>query len=304
MEGYRNQIMLLLELLPLVEETGCFSLKGGTAINLFIRDMPRLSVDIDLTYKFIKSRTDSLTDISIALNKVAETAGRQLPGIRIQKKILGVEQRIHKLFVHREGINIKIEPNEVSRGTVYGVSKMKLSRSVTERFDFMAEITCNSTADIYGSKICAALDRQHPRDLFDIKILFENEGVTDAIRTAFIVYLCSSGRPFEEFLSPNYIDLRNAFENQFRGMSLIPVTLGELESARERLTGEIMASLTDSERQFLYSFSEGLPDWSLLALPEHIPDLPAVKWKLLNIAKMDSEKKRKQLANLKRVLEL
>lgn len=49
-EPYRAQMDLLLQVLPLVAKEESFALKGGTAINLFVRDMPRLSVDIDLTW--------------------------------------------------------------------------------------------------------------------------------------------------------------------------------------------------------------------------------------------------------------
>ena len=49
-EVYRRQVQLLIRVLPSIAEEACFALKGGTAINLFVRDMPRLSVDIDLTY--------------------------------------------------------------------------------------------------------------------------------------------------------------------------------------------------------------------------------------------------------------
>ena len=47
---YSDQVALLMSVIPAVAEESCFALKGGTAINLFIRDLPRLSVDIDLTY--------------------------------------------------------------------------------------------------------------------------------------------------------------------------------------------------------------------------------------------------------------
>ena len=49
-EQYVNQSRLLLQLLPLIKKYPHFALKGGTAINFFIRDFPRLSVDIDLSY--------------------------------------------------------------------------------------------------------------------------------------------------------------------------------------------------------------------------------------------------------------
>ena len=65
-EIYRRQAALLIRTLPLVAEETCFALKGGTAINLFIRNMPRLSVDIDLTYLPVQPRAESLTAIDAA----------------------------------------------------------------------------------------------------------------------------------------------------------------------------------------------------------------------------------------------
>ncbi len=59
----------------------------------------------------------------------------------------------------------------------------------------------------------AALDRQHPRDLFDVSALLANEGLTDALRTAFVVYLISHNRPAVELLAPGRLDI----EAEFRG---------------------------------------------------------------------------------------
>lgn len=77
-----------------------------------------------------------------------------------------------------------------------------------------------SLEDTYGGKICAALDRQHPRDLFDIKLLLENEGLTEKIKKAFIVYLISHDRPIVEVLNPGLQDIKQIFENEFAGMTL------------------------------------------------------------------------------------
>ena len=68
---YRRQIALLIRVLPLVTEEVCFALKGGTAINLFVRDLPRLSVDIDLTYLPVAPRPESLADIGAAMKRIA-----------------------------------------------------------------------------------------------------------------------------------------------------------------------------------------------------------------------------------------
>lgn len=58
-ESYRRQVSLLIKIVPLVAKETVFALKGGTAINLFLRNMPRLSVDIDLTYLPVKDRASA-----------------------------------------------------------------------------------------------------------------------------------------------------------------------------------------------------------------------------------------------------
>ena len=60
LDAYRGQVALLIRALPLVAEEPAFALKGGTAINLFVRDLPRLSVDIDLTYLPVEDRAISV----------------------------------------------------------------------------------------------------------------------------------------------------------------------------------------------------------------------------------------------------
>jgi predicted nucleotidyltransferase component of viral defense system len=76
---YRKQVELLVQTLPQVAEETCFALKGGTAINLFVRDMPRLSVDIDLTYLPISDRNHSLADIDAALKRIGGRINRLHP---------------------------------------------------------------------------------------------------------------------------------------------------------------------------------------------------------------------------------
>lgn len=84
-EIYRKQVELLIRCLPEVQKQNCFALKGGTAINLFIRDMPRLSVDIDLVYIPIEPRAETLTNIEDALNKMANDIEKSIHGSTITK---------------------------------------------------------------------------------------------------------------------------------------------------------------------------------------------------------------------------
>ncbi len=73
------------------------------------------------------------------------------------------------------------------------------------------EIPVLSFADLYGGKICAALDRQHPRDLFDIKLLSEARGLNEEVSQAFVIYLASHNRPMSELLSPNFQGMNGNF---------------------------------------------------------------------------------------------
>ena len=69
LDRYVAQVRLLLSVLPDIAREPVFALKGGTAINLFYRDMPRLSVDIDLTYLPVADRQSSLEDMDVTFNR-------------------------------------------------------------------------------------------------------------------------------------------------------------------------------------------------------------------------------------------
>ena len=130
---------------------------------------------------------------------------------------------------------------------------------------------------------------QHPRDLFDVKLLLENEGFTDAIRRTFLVYLISHNRPIAELLQPTRKDMQSLYHGEFASMTAEPVSLGELEAVRETLVESIHAGLTADERRFLLGFKAMQPDWSLLGL-NGVETLPAVRWKLHNLAQLPSHR--------------
>ena len=122
----------------------------------------------------------------------------------------------------------------VLRGCVYEPEKRSVSAAVEDAFGF-AEIQVVSFADLYAGKLVAALDRQHPRDLFDVRDPLANEGVTDPLRKAFVVYIISHNRPMAEVLAPTRQDITHEFERGFVGMTENPVSLDELLKAREDL---------------------------------------------------------------------
>lgn len=146
------------------------------------------------------------------------------------------------------------------------------------------------------------MDRQHPRDLFDVKVLFENEGVTDSIRKAAIVYMLSHPKPLSELLNPRFKDIKGIFRNEFEGMTNKPVLLNDLELTRETLVTVVMDSLTVSEKEFLLSFKEKNPQWNLLGM-EGVENMPAVQWKLKNLAGMEQAKHRESLRKLRELLQ-
>lgn len=300
---YFKQAELLVQVIPYVEMEKDFALKGGTAINLFIRNVPRLSVDIDLTYLPIEDREITLNNIGDALLRIANRIEGRLIGSKITKIRLPGSNHTSKLIVERLETKIIIEPNLTLRGSVFPPALKKLSPEAEKLFEQSVSTLVMSNADVYGGKICAALDRQHPRDLFDVKILLENEGITEEIRKAFIIYLASNNRPISELLKPNYLDISLAFTEEFEAMTENVVSYNELIETRQRLISIINTNLTSSERQFLISLKQGEPDWKLLNLPG-IEQLPSIKWKILNIRKMEQNKHRQQLESLKKVLEI
>jgi predicted nucleotidyltransferase component of viral defense system len=301
-EEYRRQAALLVRTLPLAAEEPSFALKGGTAINLFVRDMPRLSVDIDLTYLPVADRATSLADINAAMLRLAERIRAGLPGSEVTSARLKGENVVTKLFVQERGARIKIEVTPVLRGTVFEAETRSVSPKVEDQFGF-AEVTTVSFADLYGGKLVAALDRQHPRDLFDVRDLLANEGIDATVRKSFAVYIISHNRPMAEVLAPARLDVAQEFTRGFAGMTEEDVRLEDLCRTREEFIAELVGNMPDEHRRFLISFEKGEPEWGLLDIP-HAEQLPAVQWRLHNLAKIAAKKREKLVEDLRRALKV
>jgi len=300
LDTYQQQVALLMRVVPFVAEERIFALKGGTAINLFVRDIPRLSVDIDLTYLPVEGRPASLSAIDAAMLRIKGRIEQSILGVKVNASRSADENVVTKLVVRVGGVQIKIEVTPVLRGTVYDPAVTSVVPAVEDAFGF-AEMQVVSFADLYAGKIVAAFDRQHPRDLFDVRGLLANEGVDDALRRAFLVYLISHNRPMAEVLAPTRKPLREEFERGFVGMTEEPIPLPELETAREAIIAEMVAAMPDDHRRFLVSFKRGEPNWELLGIPE-AQYLPAVMWKQRNLAKLPDAKRAELTDALERVL--
>lgn len=298
---YYQQAGLLLDILPLIDKHPVFALKGGTAINFFVRDLPRLSVDIDLAYLPLTEREAALSDMTSRLLALQQELQQSGIALRATPVRFGPTGFCKGLVVTRSEATVKIEPNTVLRGCVYPCVRQSLCPTAEEIFERSVEMRVVSHGDLYGGKICAALDRQHPRDLFDIKLLLEAEGLTPEVRRAFIVYLISHDRPMVELLNPNRRPLDDLFAQEFEGMTRAPVTVQDLAGTREALVNLIARTLTIEERTFILSVKKGQPDWGLLGL-DGIQRMPAVQWKLRNVRAMTRAKHEAAVDKLRRHL--
>jgi hypothetical protein len=298
---YVRQAKLLLCCLPVIGKQSCFALKGGTAINLFLRPMPRLSVDIDLTYLPLSGRDEALADIARALEAIAKDVAQQITGTRVQ--IARTRGAAAKLVVSLDGVQIKIEPNHVLRGTVYPPETRDLCAEAQALFKMFVSVRTLSLADIYGGKLCAALDRQHPRDLYDVHLLLANEGLTPPVRRAFVVYLASHGRPMHELLDPTFKVITKTYLDEFAGMASENIPVETLCKTREQLVAQIRNDLDADEKRFLLSIKRGEPEWDALGIP-HLRELPSLQWKLQNVRRMEADKRNTALEKLQKTLDI
>ena len=287
---YVDTVRLLLATLPEVFAVPGFALKGGTALNLFVHDMPRLSVDIDVVFTdHLKDRTDALKEIASGLTD----AQQRLKSRGIESELITAAQGEEtKLMVKQNRLIVKVEVNHVFRGTLLPVTTKRLNKSARDLFTTEVSAPVLAPAELYGSKIVAALDRQHPRDFFDLDQMFSETELSPAVVNCFACYLAGHNRPVHEVLFSRDRDLRMGFENEFQGMSRNPITLEQLEHVRKRLRKELSEKLTAVHRRFLLSIVEGNPEWDLADFP-HLREMPALRWKMNNLQKLKSFNPRK-----------
>ena len=287
---YLDSARLLVQVAPLVLVDTTFALKGGTAINLFWRDMPRLSIDLDLVFPdYTLPRQGALQRINEAIrHSVARLKERGFEALAQTASGDGET----KLFVRQGALEVKVEANTIMRGTVHPPRMASLTQTAREMLQADIEIPVASLEDTYGGKLVAAMDRQHPRDLFDVMQLFSHEGITDGIRRAFVVYLACYNRPIHEVLFPSPRDIRHEFEHGFAGMTVEAVDLEALLDARLRLTRQLQRDLTADERSFLLTLVAAKPNWGLLGIPD-LYRFPGIRWKLHNLERLRKNDARK-----------
>lgn len=180
-QKYKAQVRLLLQVLPVVSDEKVFALHGGTAINLFHYDMPRLSVDIDLTYLGVEDRETSLENIRQSLERIKNRIEKKYPEMVVEHK-----KRESKLMITTKNALVKVEVNQIKRGCFASPELVGLCEKAQEEFNSFSEIQVVEMGHLFGGKICAALDRQHPRDLFDVHNILKTEKLSEPIKKGFI----------------------------------------------------------------------------------------------------------------------
>lgn len=289
-EEYAKVVLLLLNAAPAIFESGAFAMKGGTALNLFVQDMPRLSVDIDVVFRNHElARVEALAAI-----------GKELQGARERVEKLGLKAEIRKtadgneakMFVHDNDSTVKVEVNFVFRGTVLPPQLASLTKAAQDKFAANITVPILATPELYGGKLVAAMDRQHPRDLFDVQLMYDRFGLQLDFVECFVAYLAAHNRPVHEVLFPSEKDITTIYEGEFRGMTVTDVPLAKLLEARSRLLADLPRALTTNQREFLLSLVRLDPQWQLLAHP-HVAKLPAIQWKLANLAKLQKSNGKK-----------
>ncbi len=298
---YHKQVELLLDLIPTIALDKDFALKGGTAINLFIMDMPRLSVDLDLVYLPLNDRDTTLISIDEKLRKLKDIIQKRHPYLKVisNPSTPGFSRQ---LICKTLDTQVKVEVNIIIRGTLYPVEERSVSKNVMDIFKKDVSMQVVAHADLYGSKICAALDRQHPRDLFDMMLFFRNGTITRDVFNGFLFYLLSHNRPIAEVINPTLLDISEIYEKDFVGMTNDSVPLKDLLDVRTHLIHTLHQSFLEKDIAFLRSFKRGEPDWSLFNIP-FLKNYPSIQWKLQNIQMMSGPKHKDSYHNLSFLLD-
>lgn len=303
-QNYIDTVRLMLRVAPLVFNHPGYALKGGTAINLYIDQMRRLSVDLDVVYlDGTADRATALRDISQMLSAVSARALKQ--GLDVQR--LRRSSDHEAVIVISDGsVRVKVEVNTVFRGSVYQPSLGDLCDTAARTFEVSVPLTLLDTSEVYAGKFLAALDRQHPRDLFDLWRFRQNSSIDDRLMDAFVLYLCGHSRPPHEILDGRDRDISSDYERGLLGMLEEPFpSLEELQTTRSWARMVVLESLNAAQRAFLIDFF-GLRQVDDPFAEVELAELPALEWKRRNLRIFRNAKPEefaRQLDALNRILE-
>lgn len=281
--SYIEIARLMLLTAPHIFQASDFAMKGGTALNLFLHDMPRLSVDIDIAFiDHTKSREEALQSIRQELQSLCQ----RLEPLGLKGTLVSTgDSEDVKIMITRGAVSMKVEVNYNFRGTLLPPRNARISELASRSFLMDFSIPSLAREELYGGKLVAALDRQHPRDFFDVREMFLQDHFDMKVVDCFVCYIAGHNNTAHGVLFSNDKKLSTIYEEQFVGMTTKPVSLAELQEARSELRSTLRANLQDRHKMFLLGLVRLNPDWSLMPFP-HLRELPALKWKILNLEKL------------------
>jgi hypothetical protein len=285
---YTDRLRLLVEIRPVLAQEPRFALKGGTAINLFEHDLPRLSVDIDLAWLPVHDHGEDAKLIAEALGQLADVLRARPLQLQVQTSA-GEGGPVTRLVASRGRARVQIETTPVMRGTVHPVRRMVVRPRVQEAFGF-AEVQVLNFADLYAGKLAAALSRRI-RVTSLMSACCWLTSVRAGLWRAFLMYLTCSPKPAWEMLAPRLpLNFETTFEAHFNGMTSEPTGVAELLESRERLVARVPQWLDAPSRALLQSVEDEKPDFNLIGLA-HAAELPGVRRKLHNLAQRKAAKR-------------
>jgi len=285
---YQRAVSLLLRLIPIVFTSDVFALKGGTAINLFMSPVARLSVDLDLVFLPLGlPRDEALAAISRELDAVRERAAAIGLTVRSARRVAGDDTQ---MLVSDGQTEVKVEVNQVFRGSLLPPRMVPLHPTAQEMFATQAVARLLADPEVYAGKAVAALDRQHPRDLFDVWIRNRHGGYSSGDLDVFAVYLAGHNRPPHEILGGRDKPLADLYVASLVGMSSGTVpSVEELHETRRQLRHDVLRRMSPQARDFLRSFFALTPAWEVLPFAG-LERLPALQWKLQNLQTFKSRR--------------
>jgi predicted nucleotidyltransferase component of viral defense system len=246
---------------PILKES--LVLKGGTAINLTIFNLPRLSVDIHMDYLVNNSREEMLEQRELINSTIDRyMSSRGYTKNEKTKNPHSLDSWVYD-YIGASGNrdNIKIEINYSLRAHVLQAEERSL---VTEHFGAEYRVKTLAPIEIYGSKINALLSRAAARDLYDVRNMIHyklfDESEEMLLRKAVVFYAAISGKVINKTFDSSAIDF---ITKQKIKTDLLPVIKRkddfELETAKKMVKAYIadLMVLTEADKEFLDRFENG-----------------------------------------------
>jgi predicted nucleotidyltransferase component of viral defense system len=303
--GFRPDVLeKVAHLLGLLEALGShpflkgkLALKGGTALNLFVFNVPRLSIDIDLNYMGAEDRENMLAErprIEQAVQAVFAREGFTVR--RMPEEHAGGKWSLRYQSAAGQGGNLEVDLNFMFRVPLWPVT---MSDSYPVGTWQATQIPIIDIHELVAGKLAALLARRQARDLFDSHCILNMKNLDhDRLRTAFVVYGAMNRKDWRT-VSTEDVNLNNAELARQLIPTLRVTTSKEQESIDRygtRLVEECRQALavvlpfSEAEKGFLdLLLDHGEVDSTLLTadknLQQRIQKQPLLEWKAVNVRK-------------------